>query len=85
MINAIYDKYVELPHTPDKYGICKYCGEGSIVLTVSEGMRVQVSYGLESDKVTLSYIIFSASSFAGNYDHVHSESLGSGKTKYTEI
>lgn len=44
-----YNGYVNIPHTPDEYGVCKFCGEGSIVVSVSETVRVLVSYALDSN------------------------------------
>ena len=80
-ITRTYDKYINIPHTPDKYGVCKYCGEGSIVVTVTEGVRILVSYSFASGKDTLNNIIVSDQGFA--YDHSNIETIEGNKRKTT--
>ena len=80
-VTRTYDKYINIPHTPDKYGICKYCGEGSIVVTVTEGVKILVSYSFSSGTDVLNYIIVSDQGFA--YDHSNIETIEGNKRKTT--
>jgi hypothetical protein len=76
-----YGTYVTVPHRPDKYGICEFCGEGSIVFTVTEGVKLLVSYSMSSDKETLNNIFVSDQGFT--YDHSNIETIEGNKRKTT--
>ena len=78
-----YDVFVDIPHQADDHGICNYCGKrGTLVIKVTEGVKVALSYAVASDNATLNSIIFDRAGFDYANNKIETLSDGNRKTTY---